>query len=250
MSDWIVLNEYPFSLLPGDPVAVEGEALSYYQYLNQRSQETGKNVQCVAWLLRDRFQGSSIEEPFGGCGVFSTALQHRLKPRFHRIFELDAGCVAQLEHQMHDVMCLGKDEVFITQGDAHELAGREAADVYVCDFPYFTHTRYTEGGEWAPELARMASHRPRAILITDGSACRFHFVATALQRRGLNVLDKADYVKLMSERLYADIGYSITGCAHHGTCFYFRAEPTAPRKPEMLFLPAGSGPAGLRRVSA
>jgi hypothetical protein len=52
----------------------------------------------------------------------------------------------------------------------------------------------------------------------------------------------------MSSTLWRNIGYSVTGCAWHGTCFYFRCEPTPPGEFEMRFWPAGSGPAGLRRV--
>jgi hypothetical protein len=243
MSMWMVLDRHLFSLLPGAASPVDGEALNYYQYLNSRHQETGKNVQCVDWLLREGYSGASIEEPFGGCRVFAVAVQGQLKPKSHRVIEIDASCATQLRH------CLAGTNAEVLEGDARELCARQPADVFICDFPYFTFTRYTQNGEWAAELERMAELSPRAILITDGSACRYHLVAKALQARGHDVTeDHTSYVRLMSDVLWSRTGYSITGCAWHGTCFYFRAEPVMPGEAELMFFPAGSGRRGLRRL--
>ena len=45
---------------------------------------------------------------------------------------------------------------------------------------------------------------------------------------------KESYAYAMSKYLYNQFGYSITACGHHGTCFYFLAEPVKPNEIKFL----------------
>ena len=100
----LVMNEYEFELLPGEAKKVEGAALSYYQYVNDSKlrAQTGKNIQCVMWCLQNTPKGLRLEEPFGGVGVFSIALNNVLKPSHHKIIELDEECYNQLKHALRN----------------------------------------------------------------------------------------------------------------------------------------------------
>jgi len=241
---WMILDKYPFELLPGEPTQVTVGDKSYYQYLNERPNETGKNVQAVIWLLRNFPKGLRIMEPFGGCGVFSIALQNELKPSSHHIVELDGGCVAQLKYCLRNY----PSRILILHGDAHDYLGHGPADIFVCDFPVFTMTRLLRG-EWATEMSRMATQKPKAILITDGSSYLYHFVHKTLLKYCPEITsDRESYAHAMGRLLYWLYGYSVTGCGYHGTCFYLRAEPVPPGEIEFKRFPAGSGPAGLRKV--
>jgi hypothetical protein len=166
-TNWLILNEYPFELIPGEGRNMEGGGVSYYDYINKRPTETGKNVQCIAWLLKDLKKGMSVWEPFGGVGVFATAVQEILKPKAHVIHEIDETCLLQLEH------ALSKYNVAIDKQDATKVLGTQYADVFVVDFPLFSMLRYLKG-RWEPELRRMTLQRPKAIIMTDGSSCRYH----------------------------------------------------------------------------
>jgi hypothetical protein len=238
---WKILNKYPFELIPGTAKEMPDGDLSYYEYLNGRWMETGKNVMAIAWLLRNFPEGLSYSEPFGGCGVFSVAIQERMKPSEHRISELDEDCVAQLHH------ALGKySGVSIHHENAHDTLGTLPADVYVCDFPFFTLIKH-ETGYWAEELARMVAQKPKAILITDGASCRYHFTAKALRKRGYDVTaDRETYAYAFDKMVQETYGYHVTGMVYHGTCFYIRIEPQPVAPIEFLKLEAGVGPNGLR----
>ena len=242
ITKWKVLNKYDFELIPGQPVDMEDGDKSYYQYLNERPNETGKNVQAIQWMLNKFEKGLEIYEPFGGCGVFSVALQEELKPYKHVITELDKGCVEQLKH------CLSKYSVEIIHGDAHELLGYTKADLYVCDFPFFTLNKINNG-IWYEEMKRMCAQKPKGITITDGTACRYHWTYKHAKKFDLNIdSTKESYAYAMSKYLYNQFGYSITACGHHGTCFYFLAEPVKPNEIKFKYYPAGSGPDGLKRI--
>lgn len=246
MSDWLIMGKYPFKLLPGEETNIRGTgARSYYEYLNGRPLETGKNVLCAAWVL-EKFSVPNpvVEDPFGGCGVFSVFIQENFQPSVHRIFDIDPQCVKQLHHALDQY-----PGTLILQGDARELAGSEKADLYICEIPFFTYTRYTFSNEWRWELHKMTQHRPAALLITDGSSCKFHFVRASLAERGIVVTDRESYVRLMSQRLWDTLGYSVTRCAYHNTCFYYLVEPLPPGDIDFKFLPAGTGSEGLRKVS-
>ena len=148
-SNWLVLEKYPFTLLPGTAKPVDGKAQSYYEYLNERPHETGKNILCTEFLCEGVSKGGVVVEPFGGCGAFAVALQHLLEPKRHVITEIDEECVTQLEHVMDSYPTM---EVYLS--DATESIGQVAADVYVLDFPFFTYHHSIVTGKRTPRLSQ------------------------------------------------------------------------------------------------
>ncbi len=222
-TQWKILEKYDFALLPGEPQKMPDGDYSYYQYLNKRWQETGKNVLCINFLLKNNHDDEPkiIVEPFGGCGVFSVAIQHILAPSHHVIGELDDDCISQLNYCMSDF-----NNVIISKEDAHERLGVIPADIYVCDFPFFTLIQF-ENGKWNKEMDRMISHEPEAILITDGSSCRWHFTVPNLIKRGYSVTsNRESYASIFSSYMEKRYGYIVTAMAYHGTCFYIKLQPS------------------------
>jgi len=243
---WKILEQYDFELLPGEPQLMPDGDYSYYQYLNKRWQETGKNVLCQEYLLREHMHVDVLAEPFGGCGVFSVALQHVVKPKHHLIGELDDDCVNQLKFCMADY-----PNVVVSKEDAHERLGVMPADIYVCDFPFFTLIQH-DSGKWVKEMTRMVSHNPEAIIITDGSSCRWHFTAKNLAKRGYEVTnDRESYAPVFSDYFQEHYGYRVTAMAYHGTCFYIKIEPESSvdlRPISYKKIVAGEGYKGLRPI--
>lgn len=243
-SHWLVMDSIPFELLPGEAEAVEGDAKSYYEYLNKRSQETGKNVQAMLFALGDVEPGQVIEEPFGGVGVFSVALNVLLSPSEHRILELDEGCFTQLMH-----LAKNHPSMKIKFGDAHDIAGILPADIYVCDFPFFTMLKFWEQRAWRDEMDRMISHWPDSIVVTDGTSFNYHLSWPHLHSRDANITaDRESYIRTMSRYYQTTYDYGITRCGWHGTCFYYNLEPGMhnPQDIEFKNYPSGSGTQGLR----
>tara|TARA_R100000808_G_C2153219_1_gene163265 strand:- start:2113 stop:2868 length:756 start_codon:yes stop_codon:yes gene_type:complete len=248
ITKWKILNRYSFSLLPGKPKQMPDGDYSYYQYLNKRWQETGKNVLCQQFLLSEHAgQEIKVDEPFGGCGVFSVAIQEMLKPAKHVIGELDLECLHQLHYCTREYK-----NVEINHSDAHLTLGLEPADIYVCDFPHFTLIKYLNG-HWKQEMERMISHKPRAIIITDGSSCRWHFMVKHLKGRGFAAgEDRESYAKCFSAFFQNRYGYRVTAMAYHGTCFYIKIEPEESvldgADIRFLKIEAGEGHKGLKPV--
>lgn len=242
-TNWVILNQYPFQLVPGEGRDMEGGGVSYYDYINKRPTETGKNVQCISWLIRDLQKGLFVWEPFGGVGIFAVAVQEILKPSRHIIHEIDATCLNQLK------VSLKQYNVEIDDKDATVYLGSEYADVFMVDFPLFSLIRFLKTKRWEPELARMTAQKPKAIIMTDGSSCRYH-----LQWKNYNKVDpsidstRESYVKALSKRFYEMYGYSIAGCAYHANSFYYRLENKTPGEIEWQTFPAGSSENGLRRI--
>lgn len=241
-TQWLILNKYPFELIPGEGRNMEGGGVSYYDYLNKRPTETGKNVQCVAWLMRKMPLGMSVWEPFGGVGIFAIATQELLKPKAHIVHEIDDTCLRQLEHSLDKYgVALGKE-------DATKVLGTQYADLYLCDFPLFSLGRYMKG-RWEPELKRMTLQRPKYIIMTDGSSCRYHVGWKNYHKIDPRIdADRKSYVYSMSRRFWERYGYSITGCAYHANSFYYRLEPVKPDQAEFMHLPAGTAKNGLKRI--
>jgi len=242
---WKILEEHDFELLPGEPQLMPDGDYSYYQYLNKRWQETGKNVLCQEFLLREHKHAPVLVEPFGGCGVFSVALQHVVQPDRHLIGELDDDCVNQLKY------CMARySNVVVSKEDAHQSLGVIPADIYVCDFPFFTLIQH-RNGKWKTEMERMISHKPEAIIITDGSSCRWHFTVPNLITRGYDVTnDRESYAGVFSDYFEEHYGYTVTAMAYHGTCFYIKIEPASIDRQPIRFkkIIAGEGHKGLKPV--
>ena len=242
---WKILEKYDFELLAGEPQIMPDGDYSYYQYLNKRWQETGKNVLCQEFLLQEYKGVSIIQEPFGGCGVFSVALQNILQPQHHFIGELDDDCMSQLRHCMSDY-----PNTTVNKEDAHETLGVAPADIYVCDFPFFTLIQHSNG-KWRKEMERMVAHKPKAIIITDGSSCRWHFTVPNLIARGYNVTnDRESYASVFSDYFEEHYGYRVTAMAYHGTCFYIKIEPCGQEIKPIKYkkIVAGEGYKGLKPI--
>ncbi|CAB4162900.1 AdoMet_MTases domain containing protein [uncultured Caudovirales phage] len=247
MQKLLVMNEFEFELLPGQAKKVEGASLSYYQYLNDSKlrAQTGKNIQCVMWCLQGTPQGLRLEEPFGGVGVFSVALNNILKPSHHKIIELDEECYLQLKHALKKY-----DNVEIIHGDSHEHMAVKPMDICVADFPYFGVTRYKDGS-WKEELKRTLDFNPKKVLITDGCRFMFHMHWKRYKNKYDDNVNEnpTSYVYMMSNILYNDFGYSVTRCAYHGSCFYYMIENVPPGQIEFKYFGSGVGENGLKLIS-
>jgi hypothetical protein len=246
-TNWLVYDKYEFSLLPGEARVVEGASKSYFEYMNGRAHETGKNLLCIQFLFQGIEQGLKVDEPFGGCGVFAIAIQELLKPEFHRIGEIDEECVKQLRHSLDRYHNLA-----VKQEDAHETIGRRHADVFVCDFPFFTINKLKEG-LWQEEMLLLTQEiKPRHIIVTDGLSHFWHFNYPRLRARGYEdaTEDRGSYAKVV-DRFFGKVGYRVESMAWHGSCFYYRLdrlenEPVGPIR--LLNVKAGEGVKGLRKV--
>jgi hypothetical protein len=240
---WTILDKYPFELLPGEPRIMPGGDLSYYQYINKRWAETGKNVLCVSHLLEDFPEQLTYMDPFGGCGVFASAIINEKKPSRYYVADLDEECVAQLHHALDRYPCAR-----VARADARESIDAIPADVFVLEFPFFTLGRY-ERGEWRDELERVLKLKPKALLLTDGASFFWQKNYLAFQKKGYPVTkDKASYVKVFSDILHSRYGYSISKVGWHGFCFYFLLEPGRHDFTMKYFAP-GTGHKGLKPAS-
>lgn len=243
----VVMDKYPFDLLPGEARKVSKDDLSYYQYVNDSRlrAQTGKNIQSVMWCLRDSPENLRIEEPFGGVGVFATALNNILKPSYHRIIEIDDQCVEQLRHCLRDGM-----NVQIIHGDSHDWMGVDPMDISVFDVPLFGISRY-KNGWWREEIERTFKHEPERIVVTDGCRFMFHMHWKMYKEKYDDSVTRnpESYVYMMSKIFYEDFGYSATRCAYHSSCFYYMLEKTKPAEIEFKHYGSGTGEAGLRMAS-
>jgi hypothetical protein len=102
---------------------------------------------------------------------------------------------------------------------------------------------------WVKEMERMVSHEPEAIIITDGSSCRWHFTANNLKKRGYDVNHhRESYAKVFDKYFKEKYNYRVTAVAYHGTCFYIKIQPARLYldKIAIKHIPAGVGINGLR----
>lgn len=245
MRKFKVMGEYDFTLLDGEATQVTESDKSYYQYMNspRAMTDTANNVQCASWLLRNVPEGCTVEEPFGGVGIFATMIQHQLKPSRHWINDLDEGCIKQLKHQLGD-----RPGVEITQGDASDLMGRERFDVSVLEIPIFHMRKFVSEGIWKEELRRVFNNEPDLVVITDGAKFRYanHYYHTA---KALNMVDlgsdPATYLWYFSRILHKEFGYSIYEVSYHGRCFYYSLIKRPPEEILSRYLWPGNGKRGL-----
>lgn len=246
-TNWLVYEKYPFSLLPGEARVVEGQAKSYFEYMNGRAHETGKNLLCIQFLFKGIEQGLEVREPFGGCGVFAVAIQELLKPKYHHIGELDLECVKQLKHALSRY----REGVTIMEEDAHQSLGKYNGDVFVCDFPFFTINKLKDG-LWRDEMVQLTQEiKPKHIIVTDGLSHFWHFNAPRLRARGYPATpERASYATVV-DQFFGKVGYRVESMAWHGSCFYYRLDliengPVSPIR--LLNIKAGEGVKGLKRV--
>jgi hypothetical protein len=237
----LVCGKYELPVQAGEARKCEGEsqALGYYEYINHRTKETGKNLMCVQHLIRDLPQGLSIYEPFGGVGAFAALLQGQLRPSSHVMCDIDPDCYNQLRFAFGN-----QTGVRVTADNARTHLGTERADLFVCDFPFHTIMRYKE---WKNEWARMTQQKPMAIVWMDGAISKLHLhTKTYSKNTGRTITrDPQTYAQAMSEILYADTGYSITESSYSWACSYFIAKPVPPSQVAITRY-SGSGDEGFR----
>lgn len=244
-TNWLVYDKYKFSLLPGEARQVEGAARSYFEYMNGRAHETGKNLLCIQFLFDGIEKGLSVQEPFGGCGVFAVAIQELLKPRKHHIGEIDEECVKQLRQ------ALARYNIDIAQEDAHETLGRLHSDIFVCDFPFFTINKLKDG-LWRDEMVMLTQEiKPKHIIVTDGLSHFWHFNFPRLIARGYPATpDRASYATVV-DQFFSKVSYRVESMAWHGSCFYYRLDlidNKAVYPIRLLNVAAGEGVKGLRKA--
>ena len=216
----LICEKYLLPVIPGEAATIKGEgrALGYYEYINERTKETGKNLLCVEHLLSKFPKGLTVYEPFGGVGAFAALVQGLLRPASHTIGEIDADCLAQLRYVFGNTKGVRVEDV-----NARDALGTEPADIYLCDFPFHTIIRYQE---WKEEWKRMTSMKPQAIVWMDGAISKLHLHTENYTKATgrLVTREPISYARAMSEILYVDTGYHITAAAYSWGCFYFLAE--------------------------
>ena len=241
----LVCGKYELSVRPGEAKPCDGEdqALGYYEYINHRTKETGKNLLCVQQLISSLPQGLIVYEPFGGVGAFAALVQGALKPSSHVMCDIDEDCYNQLAYAFG-----GHPGVRITRDNARIHLGREYADLYLCDFPFHTLIRYAE---WKAQWQRMTNQRPKAIVWMDGAISKLHLhTRNYTKATGYPVTrDPETYAQAMSRRLYEDTGYSITESAYSWACSYFRAEAVPPGPIPITRYGEGTGDKGFKWIN-
>lgn len=223
----LICGKWKLPILEGNPTPIEGsKAKSYYEYANDRYLETGKNALCVEHLMNKLPQGVKVVEPFGGVGVFATVAQGVLQPNTHLIYDIDPGCVAQLDFAF-------KGKAIVHNEDAHNVIGKDDGDIYILDFPFMTIKRLSEG-EWVPELERLFNNiKPKAVIWMDGASRYLHFhkerYAKVFGVPYINTME--DYTNAMSDWLEDRFGYQITDMAGQHACSYFLIQEIVEIKP-------------------
>jgi hypothetical protein len=183
-------------------------------------------------------QGLRVVEPFGGVGVFSTVAQNVLKPSSHFIYDIDPGCVTQLNNAF-------PGHAFYR--DAKDVIGKTDGDIFILDFPFMTIKSMNAWYDNIKELFTLT--KPKAVIWMDGASRYLHFHKeryAAIFGRPVQTIQ--DYTHGMSEFLYSNYGYSITDMAGQHACSYFliqRQYPDIP-PPSTTFTFFRNGAEGMR----
>jgi hypothetical protein len=264
MTTLTVLNKYPLELMDGEATLVKGSPtndLSYYQYVNdsRRLLEVGKNVQATMFCAEGLDKGLTWEEPFGGVGVFATAVQGEYEPSRHTLIEIDTVCYEQLCRNVKK----DKENISVICGDANDKAASELdpAEVYLAEFPTFTmHALFFEG-RWKELFERIIKIKPKRVIVTDGARFFWHlhwmkyneyFDYKRFNLPTAYTSDPETYIRNASALLYSNYGYSITRYGHHSNCFYYALEPnetlplTVNGNIKSKHFGSGTGPNGVR----
>lgn len=219
----LVCNKWQLPVLEKEVVTLPGGAKGYYEYINDRPKETGKNVLCIEDLLQHLPKGLSVVEPFGGVGVFATAIQGVLKPKNHFIGDIEDNCLDQLMQAFAQT-----PGVKVEHSDAKETLGKIKADIYVIDFPFMTIKRYSE---WEEQITNMFKSNPTAVIWMDGASRYLHFHKERYgEIFGGVVEDIEDYTYGVSQYIYDRHDYSITHMSWQHACSYFMFEKKEPGK--------------------
>lgn len=238
MKTALVCGKWELPLLPGEANQLANGSKGYYEYINERTAETGRNAICVEWLMERMPKGLTVAEHFGGVGVFALIAQEVLKPKRHLIFDIDGDCLRQLRGALG-----GRAGVDVRHGDAEQLLGQYAAEFYLLDFPFFTIKRYPN---WQPHWDLMLANQPAGVLWMDGAARYLHLhLQTYSEAFGEEITTPESYARAMSNMLLRRNGYAIEAMAYSQGCFYFLATPGVKTEP-LAVRRVGAGENGFR----
>lgn len=222
------MNEEPREVLVCDrwPLKLTGGKGGYYEYVNDRAGEVGRNAHCIYWLLEQlQPQARTVSEPFGGVGVFATVIQGFCQPEEHRIYDIDADCLRQLEQAF-----AGRPGVSVQKGNAWDTIG-EPADFHMLDFPFFTALHFDE---WRPQLNRLFATKPELVIWMDGASFGMHWHAQRYAKLlEWPVRDNFSYACAISERVQREYGYAVQAATVSRGCFYFAFAPGESRQFEL-----------------
>ena len=183
------------------------------------------NEACFAHVVRDLPTGVSIAEYFGGVGIFTTILQHSLRPRVHHVFDLDPDCARQLEFAFK-----GHDGMHTGQADAKLAMGSILADIVVLDFPV-GNVRFLER-DWP--IWRVFRGKPRFVIWSDTALRKIGFFRDLYsQFFGAPVHTYDDYIRCYNRWLWHRYRYTITRVARNYYAYYLAQPLRAMATPEV-----------------
>lgn len=193
-----VCGKYPLEVIS----PVSEEQLTEHSFYRHFPKFGERNARCFEHLIEGLPEGMSVVEHFGGIGMTGVIVENALKPREHKIFDVDDYCVRQLKHTF------GEKAQY---GDAKEVMGTVPADLITLDFPAFNAFR-----EPLWPLDRVFAVKPKYITLAD----------IARQRIGLHrelysrlferpVHTNEDYIEAISNRWYKKYGWAVRKCASH-----------------------------------
>jgi hypothetical protein len=228
----LVCEKWRLPVMPGKAAIVPGEdkrVLGYYEYINAKSHEVGRNAFCIEFLLNRLPKGLAVVEAFGGVGVFATIVQNVIKPSFHLIMDLDDDCYHQLQNAFNP------DEVnniLVEQADARLVMTQVAADLYLLDFPFFTMVQYSK---WKDEWDAIVAHQPKAIVWMDGASKYLHLHTELYSKVSeFPISDHTTYIQGVRKFILERHNYTVTACAFSTGCYYFLAEPGWHQEPPVI----------------
>jgi hypothetical protein len=187
----------------------------YYQYVNERAGEVGRNAHCIRYLLGELDDDfDTVMEPFGGVGVFGTVIQGVCKPSSHKLFDIDEDCLVQLQNAFED-----RPGVEVAEGDAQETIGSEPADFYMLDTPFYTALRHEQ---WREAWERMFALKPKAVIWMDGASFGMQWhAARYAELMSYPILNNEDYARATSFFIHTRYGYAVRAATVSRGCFYF-----------------------------
>ena len=196
------------------PLRVTAGEGGYYEYMNERAGEVGRNAECIRWLLSSKpYDIRTVMEPFGGVGAFATVVQGALAPEQHWLYEIDEDCLRQLQ------MAFADRPVNVAYGDANETIGSRPADLYLLDTPFYTVLHHEK---WRPAWERMFALKPKLVIWMDGASFGMQWHAGRYgEAMGCEVANSEDYARATSRFIHERYGYAVRAATVSRGCFYF-----------------------------
>lgn len=238
----LVCGKWKLPVLEGKAEMVIGGARSYYAFINGRSKEIGRNVQCIEDLITHLPPGiETVIEPFGGIGGFTTVIQQTIHPKLHTIFEINDDCLAQLKNGFDS-----NPTIVIRNEDSREIFGTIPADLYVLDIP--SPSTLKSYPKWEKQWKQVISNQPKAIIWHDSASRYLHLHFETYSREAKHTItDHESYGVAMSKFMQERHGYSVHAMTYSQSAHYFLSRPGPP--PEaIVYKRIVNGEAGFRWV--